>query len=49
MDATSLQWYSSGVVKASECSSNYNHVVLLVGYDTSDAGGAGSWILKNSW
>ena len=41
VDAENFQLYSSGVF--SDCSTNLDHGVLLVGY-TADA-----WIVKNSW
>lgn len=41
VDAENWQFYSGGVF--SDCSTNLDHGVLLVGY-TADA-----WIVKNSW
>jgi C1A family cysteine protease len=41
VDAENWQMYSSGVF--SDCSTNLDHGVLLVGYDSQ------AWIVKNSW
>lgn len=38
---SSLQFYSSGVI--SDCCTELDHGVLLVGYDSE------AWLVKNSW
>jgi KDEL-tailed cysteine endopeptidase len=49
-DATSFQFYSSGLYVGSACSSNVNHGVVLVGFgNSSSADGNFYWKLKNSW
>jgi len=48
IDATDLQLYSGGVLKADMCSAdNLNHAVLLVGYGETE--GEDFWRAKNSW
>jgi len=49
IDASTLQYYRSGVYSSSRCSStNLDHAVLVVGYGTSSSGQA-YWLVKNSW
>jgi len=49
IDASTLQFYRSGVYSSSKCSStNLNHAVLVVGYGTSSSGQQ-FWQVKNSW
>lgn len=45
IDAQSLQMYSGGIIN--ECTTNVDHTVLLVGYDSEST--ADYWIVKNSW
>lgn len=42
-DQLSFKLYSTGVYDDPACSTNVNHAVLVVGYDSQ------SWIIKNSW
>lgn len=42
-----LQAYSGGCFDAPGAS--INHLVLIVGYDDRACGGAGAWLIKNSW
>jgi len=46
MNATPLQYYSSGIFTSS-CAGALNHAVVLVGYGSSN--GADYWIVRNSW
>jgi len=49
IDASTLQFYRSGVYSSSKCSStNLNHAVLVVGYGTA-SNGQQYWQVKNSW
>eukprot|EP01090_Pellita_catalonica_P008282 TRINITY_DN18_c0_g2_i1.p1 TRINITY_DN18_c0_g2~~TRINITY_DN18_c0_g2_i1.p1 ORF type:complete len:326 (+),score=62.01 TRINITY_DN18_c0_g2_i1:25-1002(+) len=47
VDASSWQFYSSGVYMASDCSTSIDHCVEAIGYNT----GASTpyWIIRNSW
>lgn len=47
LDATTLQFYFGGIVKAWQCPKKINHAVLLVGY--GKRGNTPYWIIKNSW
>lgn len=42
-----LQAYGSGCFNAPGYS--LNHLVIIVGYDDRACGGAGAWLIKNSW
>lgn len=48
VDASLFQFYSSGVFSDNSCTSNVNHGVLVVGYN-STSNGTDYWIVKNSW
>jgi C1A family cysteine protease len=55
-DASSLQFYSSGIYDDPQCGRNLNHAVLLVGYGTEVRKAVNGtdrqvdyWIVKNSW
>jgi C1A family cysteine protease len=45
-DQQAFQLYSSGII-SSNCGTNLDHAVLIVGYGTSD--GTDYWIVKNQW
>ncbi|KAJ8984232.1 hypothetical protein NQ317_007464 [Molorchus minor] len=48
IDATDLQFYSSGILKDGHCTSDHlNHGVVAVGYGSEH--GQDYWIIKNSW
>ena len=52
VDATALQNYVSGILDSeATCTTNVNHGVLAVGYDTTPSEDApnGYYIVKNSW
>lgn len=44
IDGSILKSYTSGVIKAADCTSNISHGALIVGYNTT----GGYWKLKNS-
>ncbi len=45
--ATGLFNYASGVYNPSNCPTNFNHAVALIGWGTQS--GVNYWIAKNSW
>jgi len=47
INADPLQYYQSGVINLSNCSTTLNHAVTLIGYGT--ANGLDYWVVKNSW
>jgi len=52
VDASSWSDYTSGIYKASACSSGYynlDHCVQLVGYHSYTSSTTGYWIVRNSW
>ena len=40
--------YSHGIMSSTDCGSNLDHGVLVIGYGT-DENGTDYWLLKNSW
>jgi len=47
VDAESWQFYSTGIMKASQCGRSLDHCVQITGYDTSSA--TPYWEVRNSW
>jgi len=47
VDASSWQYYTSGIVMGADCTNNLDHCVQIVGYDTSAS--TPFWIVRNSW
>ena len=46
-DTRYFQFYKSGVLDSSDCGTNLDHGVLIVGYGTEDD--KPYWLVKNSW
>ena len=46
-ESNMFQFYSGGIIRASECGTSLDHGVLLVGYGEED--GVKYWLVKNSW
>jgi C1A family cysteine protease len=40
-----FQFYSEGIFDDPDCSTSYNHAVVLIGYHKSE----GYWIIRNFW
>jgi len=47
VDATTWQFYKSGVLMRADCGEELDHGVLLTGYNASAS--VPYWIVKNSW
>jgi C1A family cysteine protease len=47
VDASNWQFYTSGIMKASQCGTSVNHCVQITGYDTSSS--TPYWTVRNSW
>jgi cathepsin F len=47
VDASQWQFYSSGIMTASQCGTFLNHCVQVTGYDTSSS--TPYWTVRNSW
>jgi len=47
VDAETWQFYSSGIMKSSQCGRSLDHCVQITGYDTSSA--TPYWEVRNSW
>jgi len=47
VDAASWQYYTSGVFMASDCTTDLDHCVQIVGYDLTQS--PPFWIVRNSW
>jgi C1A family cysteine protease len=46
-DKLVFQSYKNGIITSTNCGTNMDHAVLIVGYGTEN--GTGYWLLKNSW
>ncbi|AYV79352.1 MAG: hypothetical protein Faunusvirus10_15 [Faunusvirus sp.] len=49
VDASSWQFYDTGVIDETTCDKRVNHGVTIVGYSTQFNVNFNYWILKNSW
>jgi len=45
VDASSWQYYTGGILPASQCGSSLDHAVIAAGFDTNQA----FWNVRNSW
>lgn len=50
VDASNWQYYTSGVIMASQCGNQVDHCVQIVGIDENiEKSGVSAWIVRNSW
>jgi cathepsin F len=47
LNANQLQYYTSGIFDSSDCPTDINHSVTIVGWGIKN--GVNYWIIKNSW
>ncbi len=47
LNADQLQYYTSGIFDSSDCSTQINHSITIVGWGVQN--GVKYWIIKNSW
>ncbi len=47
MNATQLQYYTSGIFSSSDCPTDINHSITIVGWGIEN--GVKYWSIKNSW